>query len=277
MPALNPIQKPLTRRQLLSGATAAAASMALAGCATERSYNNYAPEPAPPPQPELPQFEGYATMYGPMEDDGFQIPAVPWQKIDQQFLRQIVPDPTGARPGTVIVDTASHHLYVVQDGGMSIRYGVGLGRQGFEWSGDAVIQWKQHWPKWTPPDEMVARDPKLAQYSAANGGMPGGLTNPLGARAMYLFQNGVDTLYRLHGSPEWWSIGKSVSSGCVRLINQDVIDLYSRVPNQTPVIVTSGVSGGIASTSVPMGAPVGMGQDSSVVSRPLPQEAGING
>ena len=102
----------------------------------------------------------YATMYGPMIDDGFSLPAIPYQKIDPQFLRQIVPDPTGARPGTVVVDTTGHHLYLVRDGGMAIRYGVGLGRAGFEWSGDAVIQWKQHWPKWTPPDEMVARDPE---------------------------------------------------------------------------------------------------------------------
>ena len=110
-----------------------------------------------------------------MTDDGFSLPAIPYQKIDPQFLRQIVPDPTGARPGTVVVDTSAHHLYLVREGGMAIRYGVGLGRDGFEWSGDAVIQWKQHWPKWTPPDEMVARDPKLEPYSAANGGMPGGL------------------------------------------------------------------------------------------------------
>ena len=119
-----------------------------------------------------------------MTDDGFNLPAIPYQKMDPQFLRQIVPDPTGARPGTVVVDTSSHHLYVVLEGGRALRYGVGLGRAGFEWSGDAVIQWKQHWPKWTPPDEMVARDPKLQPYSAANGGMPGGLDNPLGARAL---------------------------------------------------------------------------------------------
>ena len=185
---------------------------------------------------------------------GSCLPPIPYQKIDPQFLRQVVADPTGARPGTVVVDTSSHHLYLVREGGMAIRYGVGLGRDGFEWSGDAVIQWKQHWPKWTPPDEMVARDPKLEPYSAANGGMPGGLTNPLGARALYLFHNGQDTLFRLHGSPEWNSIGKSVSSGCVRLINQDIIDLYDRVPNQTPVTVTSGV-GGVYSGGPYSGAP----------------------
>ena len=98
---------------------------------------------------------------------------------------------------------------------------------------------KQKWPTWTPPDEMIARDPKLAKYSAANGGMQPGLENPLGARALYIFQNNEDTLYRLHGSPEWFSIGKSVSSGCVRLMNQDIIDLYGRVAEGSPILVTS--------------------------------------
>ena len=232
-----PQRQLLTRRRFLSTMAVMAGSTALAACSTtQRTELPYAAEPTPPPAPE--QLPDYATMYGPMTDDGFQLPAIPYQKIDPQFLRQIVPDPTGAQPGTVVVDTSSHHLYLVREAGMAVRYGVGLGRAGFEWAGDAVIQWKQHWPKWTPPDEMVARDPKLTQYSAANGGMPGGLMNPLGARALYLFHDGQDTLYRLHGSPEWASIGKSVSSGCVRLMNQDIIDLYSRVPNQTPVIVT---------------------------------------
>jgi lipoprotein-anchoring transpeptidase ErfK/SrfK len=179
-------------------------------------------------------------MYGEVVDDGYVIPAVPIEKIDPRFYRQIVPDPTGERPGTVVVDTAGHHLYLVRENGEAMRYGVGLGRQGFEWAGRAVIQWKQRWPKWTPPAEMIKRQPELERYSAKNGGMPPGLDNPLGARALYLFQNGKDTLYRIHGSPEWWSIGKSVSSGCVRLMNQDIIDLYDRVPNQTPVLVVHG-------------------------------------
>ncbi len=242
----------MTRRRFLSATGALAASSVLAACTTARPAIPYAPEPIAPPA--FAPLEDYATMYGPTMDDGFSLPAIPYQKVDPQFLRQIVPDPTGARPGTVVVDTTGHHLYLVRDDGMAIRYGVGLGRAGFEWSGDAVIQWKQHWPKWTPPDEMVARDPKLEPYSAANGGMPGGLMNPLGARALYLFQNDVDTLYRLHGSPEWNSIGKSVSSGCVRLINQDIIDLYNRVPNKTPVIVTAGVGGAYSGVDIAPGA-----------------------
>ena len=176
-------------------------------------------------------------MYGQVIDDGYVIPAVPYQRIDPRFYRQRVSNPTGEPPGTVVVDTANRFLYLVESGGTAMRYGVGIGRQGFEWSGTGVIQWRQKWPRWKPPNEMVARKPELAQYSIENGGMDPGLTNPLGARALYIFQNGEDTLYRLHGSPEWNSIGKAVSSGCVRLINQDIIDLYGRVPNKARVVV----------------------------------------
>ncbi len=189
-------------------------------------------------------------MYGPVYDEGFNIPAVPYQKVPQRLRRQIVPDPTGEAPGTLVVDTANHYIYLVRRRGEAIRYGVGLGRAGFEWAGRGVIQWKQKWPKWFPPDEMIDRQPELEKYRASYdkatdtwlGGMDGGLNNPLGARAMYIFKDGKDTLYRVHGSPEWWSIGKSVSSGCVRLMNQDVIDLYDRVPEKTPIVVSSGIA-----------------------------------
>ncbi len=178
-----------------------------------------------------------AVMYGTVEDGGYVIPAIPYQNIDRRYYRQRVVDPTGEPAGTVVVDTRSRFLYVVEPGGSAMRYGVGIGREGFAWSGEGVIQWRQKWPKWTPPDEMVARQPELVKFSSKNGGMPPGLKNPLGARALYIFQNGKDTLYRLHGSPEWNSIGKAVSSGCVRLMNQDVIDLYDRVPNKARVVV----------------------------------------
>jgi len=114
---------------------------------------------------------------------------------------------------------------------------VAIGKEGFAWSGSANIERRAQWPTWTPPAEMIERDPKLAKYSAENGGMPGGLKNPLGARALYIYQNGIDTLYRIHGSPEWKSIGKKASSGCVRLMNQDIIDLHRRVPPKAPVVV----------------------------------------
>ncbi len=180
-------------------------------------------------------------MYGPVYDGGFEVPAIPLDKMDRRFLRQVVQDPTGERAGTIVVDTSQHYLYLVLGDGQAMRYGVGLGRAGFEWAGRANVQWKQAWPKWTPPAEMIARQPELAQYSAEMGGMPPGLNNPLGARALYIFQDGQDTLYRLHGSPEWNSIGKSVSSGCVRLMNQDIIDLYDRVPGKAPIVVTNGL------------------------------------
>lgn len=247
----------ITRRRFLNTAALGAVSVAAAACSTVGRE----PPPMEPVEPSQPALPDYATMYGPMVDEGFEIPAIPIEKIDPQFLRQIVSDPTGQKPGTIIVDTTGHFLYLVQPGGQAIRYGVGLGRAGFEWAGNANVQWKQKWPKWTPPAEMIARQPELKKYSVDNGGMPGGLTNPLGARALYLFQNNEDTLYRLHGSPEWNSIGRSVSSGCVRLMNQDIIDLYDRVPGKAPVIVTSDLGQSVAGGSsyrraIPMDAGV---------------------
>jgi len=232
----------LSRRKFLSLSTAAAASFVSACTAIPRDGGLVSASPANRPQLGVDSaFGNYESMYAAKTDGGFQIPAIPIAKIKKQYLRQVVADPTGEQPGTIVVDTAAHFLYLVRGGGEAIRYGVGLGRAGFEWSGRAVIQWKRPWPTWTPPAEMIARDPSLEKYSAQNGGMAPGLDNPLGARALYIFQNGEDTLYRLHGSPEWWSIGKSVSSGCVRLMNQDIIDLYDRVPNKTPILVTNGL------------------------------------
>jgi lipoprotein-anchoring transpeptidase ErfK/SrfK len=239
---MSPSLPQLTRRRFLGLAATAAASAALSACTTvDRGGGyNYPPDSLPPAGVDS-SYGSYVSMYGPMFDEGFEIPAVPIEKIDRQFLRQIVPDPTGEPAGTIVVDTSAHFLYLVLGGGEALRYGVGLGRAGFEWSGRANVQWKQKWPKWTPPAEMIARQPELEKYSEDNGGMPPGLDNPLGARALYIFQGGEDTLYRLHGSPEWNSIGKSVSSGCVRLMNQDIIDLYDRVPGKAPIVVVSGL------------------------------------
>jgi lipoprotein-anchoring transpeptidase ErfK/SrfK len=237
------MQNTLSRRGFLAALTATAAA-GLAGCAQIRDdrpviqVDDYGNPLASPQMDVDPAFASFQSMYSAREDDGYMLPAIPIEKMDKRYLRQIVQDPTGEQPGTIVVDTTDKFLYQVREGGQAIRYGVGIGKEGFAWSGRAVIQWKRHWPTWTPPDEMVARQPELVQYSARNGGMQPGLKNPLGARALYLFKDGVDTLYRLHGSPEWWSIGKAVSSGCVRLINQDIIDLYDRVPNKTPVLVT---------------------------------------
>jgi len=243
----------ISRRRLLATAATAAASAALAACTSvqRRSDSIYlgpAPQPVPLPEPVFgPRFGDAHLMYAAISDEGHNIPAIPIEQIDPKYYRQVVPNPTGEQPGTVVVDVSNHFLYHVGYLGAATRYGVGLGRQGFEWSGRGVIEWKQKWPRWFPPDEMIDRQPELEKYRARQipgtndweGGMEAGVTNPLGARALYIFQDGKDTLYRLHGSPEWASIGKSVSSGCVRLINQDIIDLYDRVPDGTPIVVTS--------------------------------------
>lgn len=177
------------------------------------------------------------SRYAAFEENGYSVPAVPFREMDGRYYRQRVVDPTGQAPGTVVVDTPNRFLYLVETGGTAMRYGVGIGREGFAWGGDGVVHWRQPWPRWKPPTEMIARQPHLAKYSVENGGMAPGVANPLGARALYIFENGKDTLYRLHGTPEWRSIGKAVSSGCVRLVNQDVVDLYRRVPYHARIVV----------------------------------------
>jgi len=225
-----------SRRQFLGLAAAAAGGLTLPACSTTGGSGGA-------PAPEKPAIDpSHVSMYRAMPEEDFPIPAVDLSKLKKRFYRQLVDDPTGERPGTIVVDTRNFFLYLVRPGGKAMRYGVGLGRQGFEWSGEGVIQWKQRWPKWTPPAEMIARQPELEKWSAENGGQPPGLKNPLGARALYIFQNGEDTLYRLHGTPEFWTIGKAVSSGCVRLVNQDIIDLYDRVATPTPIIVRTGTN-----------------------------------
>lgn len=172
--------------------------------------------------------EIFTSNYGAVSDGGYKIPAVPISRVDKQYHRQIVTYYTKEKPGTVIVNTRKRFLYYVLPGNKAVRYGIGVGRAGFAWEGEAYIAWKRPWPRWTPPAEMVARQPSLARY--AEDGQRPGLKNPLGARALYLFdKDGNDTLYRLHGTPEWKSIGTAASSGCIRLMNQDIIDLYSRV------------------------------------------------
>ncbi|WP_417714903.1 L,D-transpeptidase [Roseibium sp. SCP14] len=225
------MEKIVTRRQVLSGAFSTAA-LALAGCTTSATL-------PPAPEPVQPQVDSsFLLNYGPRPQEEFPLPAIDPRVLAPEFRRQRVAYRTDEEPGTVVVDTSSFYLYLVEPSGTAMRYGVGLGRQGFEWSGRARIAWKRPWPTWTPPDEMIARQPELAPYSADNGGMAPGLGNPLGARALYIFQGNVDTLYRLHGTNEPASIGKAVSSGCVRLINQDVIDLYDRVRSGASIVVT---------------------------------------
>lgn len=236
-----------TRRSFLIGA----GSSVLAGCSTANRQR--IPYPTPEQMARYPSENGtYSVnprtapgtvrryppdvlhMYRAMPEERFPIPAVDLSKIDPRYFRQIVDYTSPETIGTIIVDTPNRFLYLTMENGKALRYGVGIGRDGFRWGGRARIGRKQEWPKWTPPAEMIAREPDLEKYRH---GMPPGLGNPLGARALYIFEGNRDTLYRLHGTAEAWSIGNAVSSGCVRLLNQDIIDLYGRVPVGTKVVV----------------------------------------
>ncbi|MFD0937272.1 L,D-transpeptidase, partial [Methylobacterium trifolii] len=182
----------------------------------------------------------YARAYAPIADDPFPVPAFNYKKTNPAYLRQEIAYTGSYEPGTIVIDPRAHQLTLVQPNGRARRYGVGVGKQGFSWSGISTVNSKQAWPDWYPPKEMIARRPDLAgQVSKLQSGVgvPGGSRNPLGARAMYLWQGNKDTLYRIHGTTEPESIGKSVSSGCIRMINQDAIDLFSRVSVGAKVVV----------------------------------------
>ncbi len=245
----------LTRRTLIYGSAATAAALGLAGCVSSSpnlqpaaSVPQYPKDLSPPADRAMSEntsigplpHERYVAIYGPVTDDRFPIPAVKLSMIKPAFLRQVVDYETDQAPGTIIVEPGHHFLYHVLGGGKAMRYGVGVGRDGFAWAGEAVIKSKQEWPDWYPPKEMIVRQPELKKQLAqlqSGLGMAGGPRNPLGVRAMYLWQGNKDTLYRIHGTVEPWTIGKSVSSGCIRMINQDVIDLYGRTPVGTKVVV----------------------------------------
>jgi lipoprotein-anchoring transpeptidase ErfK/SrfK len=182
----------------------------------------------------------FAALYGRVGGEPFPIPAVRPSDVDFAYIRAAVDYQTNEPPGTIVIDPRNRFLYLVQGGGRALRYGVGVGRQGFGWSGVATVKDKQEWPDWYPPKEMLERQPELLRQMSelrSGIGMPGGPRNPLGARALYLWQGNKDTLYRIHGTFEPWTIGRSVSSGCIRMINQDVIDLYERTPVGTRVVV----------------------------------------
>ena len=214
----------MTRRSFVVTASA----FALAGCQTTGNGNNLQLAATPPIETDP------KKIYAAMPDEQFPIPAVNLKKLDPRFYRQVVDYSSPEPAGTIVVDTPNRFLYLTMPNDKAMRYGVGIGRAGFSWGGRAEIAWKRPWPTWTPPEEMIKRQPELKKYAD---GMEPGLHNPLGARALYIFENGRDTLYRLHGTPEIASIGKAVSSGCVRLINQDICDLYERVPPRTRIVV----------------------------------------
>ncbi len=174
---------------------------------------------------------GTGNLYGLQPPPSNYVPARQTQQqlpqFDPAFAPKVVAYDGLEKPGTIVIDTNERFLYLVQDNGSAMRYGVGVGRPGFEWAGTHTITRKAEWPDWTPPEEMKQRQPGLPDH------VPGGPRNPLGARAMYL----GSTLYRIHGSNEPWTIGRAVSSGCIRMRNEDVIDLYERVRVGTTVKV----------------------------------------
>ena len=205
-PALDERDMMISRRAVLTGASAALLSVPLSTAA-------------------LPQAS---------EDDPFPLPPFDYSKLPAPFRPATVAYTGRQWPGTVIVDTPNRQIYLVLQGGQAMRWGCAVGKDGFRWAGLADIGRKVMWPRWTPPKEMIARSPEKAKWA---NGMPGGPDNPLGARALYLFQNGQDTLYRIHGTTDPMSIGKNASSGCIRMVNQDVEELYRRVPIGTRVVV----------------------------------------
>ncbi|MFC0284004.1 L,D-transpeptidase [Camelimonas abortus] len=199
-----------TRRDILLGGLAAAAACA-------------APAAARAAKPSW--FDGVAT------DHGVTYRRTNFAVVDPRWRRQLVRYRSAEPPGVVVVDTRNHFLYLVFENQTALRYGVGVGKEGFQWFGRARIDRKAVWPAWTPPAEMRRRNPKLPEH------MPGGPDNPLGPRALYLAANGRDTGYRLHGTTDPSSIGRDASSGCIRLFPEDIIDLYQRCPVGAEVLV----------------------------------------
>jgi lipoprotein-anchoring transpeptidase ErfK/SrfK len=208
----------LNRRLFLFGSAAGLGALALAGCANSDA---------------MMRAEA-AKIYGPAPDEKFPIPAVDISKMATKYLRQTVRYDSKEAPGTIIVDPSNYYVYRIEGEGSATRYGANVGRDGFRWSGDAYVGRKAEWPTWTPPKEMILRRPEAAKYA---GGMPGGLDNPLGARTLYLYQNGVYTLYTIYSTSDPETIGTAITSGCTGLLSQDMIDLYSRTPVKTKVVV----------------------------------------
>lgn len=217
--ALSGRRAPLVgRRSFLAGSAASVGALALGGCVTSDSA----------------MMAEAAKVYGPMPDEKFPIPAVDLTKVDPKYYRRTVRYETKEAPGTIIVDPRNYYVYRIEEGGSATRYGANVGRDGFLWSGAAYVGRKSEWATWTPPKEMIRRQPEAAKYAR---GMPGGLDNPLGARTLHLYQNGAYTLYTIYASSEPESIGSGITSGCVGLLSQDMIHLYARTPVKTKVVV----------------------------------------
>jgi lipoprotein-anchoring transpeptidase ErfK/SrfK len=210
--------RPLDRRSFLIGSAVSLGALGLAGCATSDGMS----------------LAEATAVYGPVPDPKFPIPAVDVTKIDPKYFRRTVRYETREAPGTIIVDPGKYFVYRIEGDGNATRYGANVGRDGFLWSGDAYVGRKSEWPTWTPPKEMIQRQPEARKYAR---GMPGGLDNPLGARTLHLYQNGVYTLYTIYSTSDPETIGTNITSGCTGLLTQDMIDLYARTPVKTKVVV----------------------------------------
>lgn len=203
----------LTRRQFCAGGLATVSAGLLSG----RSRASTAASA---------YFSGFE------DDNGFRYRTTNFDRIDPAWRRQMVKYFSGEPAGSVVVDTKNHFLYVVWENNTALRYGVGVGREGFKWYGRARIDRKAIWPRWVPPADMRQRQPNLPKMVEG-----GAENNPLGPRALYLYRDGQDLGYRLHGTLEPWSIGSDVSSGCIRMFPEDIVDLYQRCPKGTKVLV----------------------------------------
>jgi lipoprotein-anchoring transpeptidase ErfK/SrfK len=207
---------PLNRRLFLFGSVAGLGALALSGCAIDENLVEA------------------QKMYGPVPDEKFPIPAVDISKVDPKYFRQTVHYDSAEAVGTIIVDPANYYVYRIEGDGNATRYGANVGRQGFLWSGEAYVGRKAEWPIWTPPPEMIKRQPEAAQYAH---GMAPGLDNPLGARVLYLYQGGRYTEFTIYSTSLPETIGTNLTSGCTGLLSQDMIDLYDKTPVKTKVIV----------------------------------------
>jgi len=207
----------LSRRSFLAGSAAGLGALGLAGCVSDGM-----------------SLAEAQKLYGPVPEEKFPIPAIDVSKVDPKYYRRTVRYETKEEPGTIIVDPANYYVYRVEGDGNATRYGANVGRDGFRWSGDAYVGRKGEWATWTPPREMIKRQPEAAKWAR---GMPGGLENPLGARTLYLYQNGAYTLYTIYASLDAESIGNGITSGCVGLLTQDMMHLYDRTPVKTKVVV----------------------------------------
>ncbi|MDB5559420.1 MAG: L,D-transpeptidase [Enterovirga sp.] len=213
----------MTTRRVLLGLLA---GLPLAACQTQQMA-------ALPPQ-SAPETDFDRWYIGTVKDEPHDYYLVNRKLMKPELQRQVVPYSGGHRPGTIVVDIDERFLYLVQEDGTALRYGVGVGRQGFSWKGTATVGRKGKWPSWNPTSTMVSL--KIASAGVRDSG----IDNPLGARALYLYQGNRDTLFRIHGTNEPWSIGEQVSSGCIRMLNEDIVDLYERVPVGATVLVRRG-------------------------------------